>query len=434
MTEPTLHRSPRQSAQDDSINSISDASMVDTTMADVGLQGRMAQSRAEGGAPGSSFDRGMPGLNRRSAGAHSTTSWLMLLIIVVVLAGAVWTVRHLLSMRSQAHGGRRDDASAQQIAGRVFGDDSPQPASGALRTYVASAAVPASASPPAVPSRTSRATAPIHSYYDAPLLAGGDSSGVNAGGISPAVPGEVPGVVSDGMVPGGVLQASSGQGQSTAQTGPLAEVLRSTSTPTAAASFLGDRNFLLTKGTTVDCVLDTALDSTAPGITSCTVTKNIYSDNGHVVLIERGSQVMGEYQSNVHQGQKRIFVLWDRIKTPLGVIVSLDSPAADALGRTGFDGYVDNHWWQRLGAAFMLSTIQDAIGYAASRNGSSTGAIEFNNTQQTGNDEAARVLDSTINIPPTLSKNQGDRVSIYVARDLDFSRVYALQPTGPGRP
>jgi type IV secretion system protein VirB10 len=38
------------------------------------------------------------------------------------------------------------------------------------------------------------------------------------------------------------------------------------------------------------------------------------------------------------------------------------------------------------------------------------------------------VLDSTINIAPTLTQNQGAEFTIVVARDLDFSSVYALQP------
>jgi type IV secretion system protein VirB10 len=42
---------------------------------------------------------------------------------------------------------------------------------------------------------------------------------------------------------------------------------------------------------------------------------------------------------------------------------------------------------------------------------------------------AAAILKETISIPPTLSKNQGDRVTVYVARDVDFSNVYQVTPT-----
>jgi type IV secretion system protein VirB10 len=110
------------------------------------------------------------------------------------------------------------------------------------------------------------------------------------------------------------------------------------------------------------------------------------------------------------------------------VTVEIDSPAADALGRMGIDGYVNNHWGQRIGAAMLLGLTQDAIGYLATRGGNSNGSVVYENTQQQGNDMATRVLDSTINIPPTLTQNQGAEFTIVVARDLDFGSVYALQP------
>lgn len=75
----------------------------------------------------------------------------------------------------------------------------------------------------------------------------------------------------------------------------------------------------------------------------------------------------GEFGGRVRTGQTRIYVLWNRIKTPKGVVVNLDSPGSDALGRSGVDGEVDKHWGERIGNAFLLSLIQDAIGYAATR-------------------------------------------------------------------
>jgi len=199
-------------------------------------------------------------------------------------------------------------------------------------------------------------------------------------------------------------------------------------TPSVAGA-LGDRDYLLTQGAMIDCQLETRLVTTQPGMASCYTTRNVYSANGRVVLIDKGSKVVGHYQGGITQGQARIFVLWTRVETPKGVIINIDSPGAGFLGESGLGGYIDTHFWQRFGGAIMMSLIGDLGEYAANRgNKSSRGnTIQFNNTAQGMQDAATEALKNSINIPPTLYKNQGERISIFVARDLDFEEIYGLE-------
>ncbi|MGX4075076.1 hypothetical protein ACWJVB_25520 [Escherichia coli] len=46
--------------------------------------------------------------------------------------------------------------------------------------------------------------------------------------------------------------------------------------------------------------------------------------------------------------------------------------------------------------------------------------------ENSGEQLASEALRSYMSIPPTLYDQQGDAVSIFVARDLDFSGVYTL--------
>ena len=51
--------------------------------------------------------------------------------------------------------------------------------------------------------------------------------------------------------------------------------------------------------------------------------------------------------------------------TPRGGAIDLASPAADALGRSGFGGDLDNRFFERFGSAILLSLVDDGVYIAA---------------------------------------------------------------------
>ena len=257
----------------------------------------------------------------------------------------------------------------------------------------------------------------------APVMAfGGGQSGNNARPSNTAETTTDPNFLPvDGLLGGG------GQGENEDQR--FNRMLKPTVLEGSKAGHLGNRNFIVAMGTSIPCALETALSSDQPGFTSCVITRDVLSDNGRVVLMEKGTQVVGEYRGGLRRGQSRLFVLWNRAKTPTGVIITLASPATDAIGRAGFDGDVDTHWWERFGSALLLSVVGDVATWAGQELQRSD--VQAQGTTSAGKEAAAIAVEQSINIPPTLLKHQGSLVSIFVARDLDFSSIYGLRVTEP---
>ena len=206
----------------------------------------------------------------------------------------------------------------------------------------------------------------------------------------------------------------------------LASRLIPTPTEGVKAARRTGSDYLLAKGTNIPCTMQTKIVTTQPGFTRCIVEKDVYSANGKVLLLERGSKVTGEQASALLQGQARVFVLWNEAETPYGVRVALASPAAGQLGEAGIGARVNYHFWRRFGGAVMISLIGDLGDYAANRrNNKGNGqTFNFDNTSESAQDMATEALKNSINIPPTGYVNQGSRINIIVARDVDFGNVY----------
>lgn len=191
------------------------------------------------------------------------------------------------------------------------------------------------------------------------------------------------------------------------------------------AQLLPAQRLLLPKGTFIDCTLVTAVDSTLPGMTSCVTAIDTFGADGAVVLLERGTKLIGETRGEVRQGQARVFVVWTEARTPSGVVVQLDSPGTDLLGRSGLEGKVNRHFWQRFGAAALVSTIDGAV-QSEVQSSSRGGTVVLDPTAS--EDVLTDILRSTVGIPPTIRVRNGARVQVLVARDVDFRPVYELEP------
>jgi len=211
----------------------------------------------------------------------------------------------------------------------------------------------------------------------------------------------------------------------------LATLLRPTATAVAQAEMLPTERFMLPKGAFIDCTLETAIDSTLPGMTTCITAADTFGADGKVVLLERGSKLVGETRGQVQHGQARVFVVWTQARTPTGVVVPLDSPGTDELGRAGLPGEVNRHFWERFGAAMLISIVNGAVQAGVQAANHSGGAVLY--APSASQDVLSEVLKDTLAIPPTIVKRNGDRIQVLVAHDVDFRSVYELRMPNAGR-
>ncbi len=224
-------------------------------------------------------------------------------------------------------------------------------------------------------------------------------------------------------VPGDAVPGPEDQPVSDTGGQELSTLLKPSVTPAAQARVLPTQRLLLPKGAFIDCTLETAIDSTLPGMTTCITATDTFGADGSTVLMERGTKLVGETRGQLQQGMARVFVLWNEARTPMGVVIPLASPGTDELGRSGLAGRVNRHFFERFGAAILISTIDGAVQGAVQSSG---GTVIYN--PSAAGDITTEVLKSTVSIPPTVTKANGDRIQVLVARDLDFRSVYELRP------
>lgn len=200
---------------------------------------------------------------------------------------------------------------------------------------------------------------------------------------------------------------------------------------------VGNLNNMVVQGKVIEAVLETAINSDLPGNLRAIVSRDIYSETGKNVLIPRGSRLIGEYNTGILSGQRRVYIVWTRVIRPDGIDVMINSPGIDQIGRAGVQGDVDNKYLEIYSNAILASTITigtAAVGDAVSGDDVTQTQNAIGGTQTTGSASAIATQQAVqdigsvtrsmtnriVDLRPTITVDQGTRINVFVNKDLIF--------------
>lgn len=205
--------------------------------------------------------------------------------------------------------------------------------------------------------------------------------------------------------------------------------------PTAVRRIPYNPDLYVPENTAIPCSLDYRFVSDRAGKIRCTIAEDIWSASGNTKLIEKGTAASGVYQTGaatgMAHGQERAFLIITKLRTrqpPYLDIPLVDTRAAGELGEAGVDGWIDTHFRERFGGALLVGMIPDIGAWASNSAGQKDRNTDYTeNSRQAMADMARTTLENSINIPPTLDKNQGEIINLITGRDIDFSGIYTLR-------
>lgn len=181
---------------------------------------------------------------------------------------------------------------------------------------------------------------------------------------------------------------------------------------------------ILQAGTIIPAALITGIRSDLPGQITAQVTQNVYdSPTGHILLIPQGARLIGEYDSEVDAGQRRVLLAWNRLILPGGRSILLDRlPGADGAGFAGLQDGVNLHW----GGVARAALISTLLGAGAELGKGSNDDLVLA-LRRGGQDSVAQagqqIVQRELGVRPTLTIRPGYPLRIIVTRDIILERV-----------
>lgn len=179
----------------------------------------------------------------------------------------------------------------------------------------------------------------------------------------------------------------------------------------------------LKAGTVIPAALLTAVDTEREGNVLAVVTENVFDTvTGTHLLVPQGARLIGRFDGDQTYGERRAFLVWERIVFPDGRSISLGhEPGVDSSGAGGVQGRVDHRIPQLIVASVFAGAVT-SLGEAARREGIDRGSSLLGDAGDAAALEAARVggrlIDRELEVKPTIRVAQGTRIQVLLTRDL----------------
>ncbi len=187
--------------------------------------------------------------------------------------------------------------------------------------------------------------------------------------------------------------------------------------------FLGENS--IWAGTIIPGILVTAINTDLPGNVTARVTQNVYdSQTGTKLLIPQGSILIAQYNSSVSYAQHRVQLIWDILIRPDGFQLALDGAnGVDRAGMAGFPAKYDEHWFEYLKAAGLITlfSIANASMTESAAKYASTEAAGANIAEANSalvNSLGENLVSRAMNIQPTLTVENGSLINIMLNNAL----------------
>ncbi|QXK92311.1 hypothetical protein HL033_02040 [Neoehrlichia mikurensis] len=224
------------------------------------------------------------------------------------------------------------------------------------------------------------------------------------------------------------------------------DILNFTSAPKAVATRIANLNYTILQGKIIDAVLETAINSDLAGTLRAIITRDVYSEANNIILIPKGSRLIGSYSFDESQGNTRVSIIWSRVILPHGIDIKIDSPGTDELGRQGVSGFVDHKISNIVTSTLLLSGVSFGTAIITSKIPSISQSIITTTPKTPGtllpteststtlpvkifsqaieevSESIKSILKKYSDVKPTIYVDQGTLLKVFINQDLIFPK------------